>query len=428
MKNISFILAWMFIVTAGHSQKTVTLWQCYDSAASATPLAREVALYSEMSVLRDRNLSVAFLPILDLNGNAVYISDIPDLSAVMGSLPLPAGAIPEIPHEQYRATLDISQVIWDGGVTRSAREVEKVVKELNLKQNEADIYRLREQVNNYYFSLLLTSRQMDVIRLLVGELETRIREARSGAENGIVPAVSLDILSAEKIKAGQSLTELEHRYDALLEALEKITGMDDLQQASFLLPEVEIPDATRIDHPDLRLFDIRNHQMEASLNLLRSQRMPRAFGFAQAGYGNPPGNNFFSDAPDIYYSLGVGLKWNIVDWKKNRNERKSLTVQQQLLDIRRSAMEESLQRVLIMKKSEIESLSESARSDDELIDIRKRVTAAAASQLENGTITASQYLTELNAEKQAMINADVRRISIARARIEYLNIMGQNNR
>lgn len=69
----------------------------------------------------------------------------------------------------------------------------------------------------------------------------------------------------------------------------------------------------------------------------------------QAGYGNPPGNNFLSDKADIYYSLGAGLKWNIYDWGKNSNERKTLAIQQQLLEIRRGAAEESLQRMLTLE-------------------------------------------------------------------------------
>ncbi|MCK7532714.1 MAG: hypothetical protein MZV63_17615 [Marinilabiliales bacterium] len=48
----------------------------------------------------------------------------------------------------------------------------------------------------------------------------------------------------------------------------------------------------------------------------------------------------------------------------------------------------------------------------------------AASQLANGTITASQYLTELNNEKQAIIGAAARKISIARAEVEYIYITG----
>jgi len=118
------------------------------------------------------------------------------------------------------------------------------------------------------------------------------------------------------------------------------------------------------------------------------------------------------------------LKWNIYDWGKNSNERKTLALQKQLLGIRKSAMEQTLQRLLTVKMAEIESLREAAASDDELIVIRRRIAAVAASQLQNGTITASQYMTELNNEKQAVIAAAARKISIARAETEYLYITG----
>lgn len=425
--NKLFVAAMLLILShAALSQKTVTLWQCYDSAAVATPLSGEGALYTEMSSLRDQNLSAAYLPTLDLNGNFVYNSDILDIAQIYGQLPIPPEAIPSIPNEQYRASFDVNQVIWDGGVTRSARAVEQVVNELNMKQNEADVYRLREQVNNYYFSVLLVSSQMEVTGFLISDLDGRIKEASSGVTNGVVTPVTLDVLTAEKIKAGQQLTELTRRRQSLVSALEQITGMTGLQDASFPLPEITISGDELIDNPDMRLFEVRNRQLEVSKDLLKSQRMPRAFGFAQAAYGNPPGSNFFSETADFYYSIGAGFKWNIFDWNKNSNERKSLSIQQQLIDVRRSVAEESLQRLLIIKMAEITALREAAEQDEELINIRKKITGVAASQLENGTITASQYLTELNNEKQAVISAAVRQIGISRAEVDYIYITGNN--
>ncbi|MFZ0471559.1 MAG: TolC family protein [Bacteroidales bacterium] len=417
------------LLTLSHaalSQKTVTLWQCYDSAAVATPLSGEGALYTEMSSLRDKNLAAAYLPALDVNGSFVYNSDILDIAQIYGQLPIPPEVIPSIPHEQYRATFDVGQVIWDGGVTRSARAVEQVVNELNMKQNEADVYRLREQVNNYYFSVLLVSSQIDVTEILISDLEARIREASSGVTNGVVTPVTVDVLTAEKIKAGQQLTELTRRRQSLVSALEQITGMTGLQDASFPLPVITISGEEIIDNPDMRLFEVRSRQLEMSKDLLKSQRMPKAFGFAQAAYGNPPGSNFFSETADFYYSVGAGFKWNIFDWNKNSNERKSLSIQQELIDIRRSAAEESLQRLLTLKMAEINAQREAAEQDEELIRIRTKIAGVAASQLENGTITASQYLTELNNEKQAVISAAVRQIGISRAQVDYIYITGNN--
>ena len=426
MKRLITASLLLVMAAAAWSQKSVTLWQCYDSAAVATSLSGERDLYSTMYSLHDRNLVSAWLPALDLNASFSYQSDVVDMSELLSSLPISPGSLPSIPHEQYRATLDISQVFWDGGVTRSARAVEQVVNELNMKQNEADIYRLREQVNNFYFSLLLTSSQAEVTRLLVADIDARISEAASGVENGVLTAVTLDVLRAEKIKAGQMLTELNRRRDALAEALEHITGMTGLKDAELLLPEAAITGDETIDNPDMRLFDARSRQLELSKNLLKSQRMPKAFGYVQGGYGNPPGNNFLSETADFYYSFGAGIKWNIFDWNKSSNDRRSLTLQQQLIDIKREAAEESLHRMLMLKKAEIDALREAAASDDELISIREKVAAAAASQLDNGTITASQYLTELNNEKQAVLNASMRKISISRAEVDYIYITGYN--
>jgi outer membrane protein TolC len=424
MKRIILLTMVLLPAISIVAQHTVTLRQCYDSAAVASPLSGEKEIYAGITRLRDRNLAAAWFPSLDLGGSFNYQSDVVDMSDLLGSMPIPAGSLPAIPHEQYRATIDLSQVIWDGGVTSSAREAERVVNELNMQQSEADLYRLREQVNNYFFSLLLVRSQAEVTSVLISELDARIKEVSSGVENGVVPSVTLDVLKAERISAGQSAAGLRRRAEALAEALEQITGMAGLNEAVLVLPEHILPDNDLRGNPDLRLFDTRSRHLELSKDLLRSQRMPKLFGFAQAGYGNPPGNNFLSDKADIYYSVGAGLKWNIYDWGKNSNDRRSLTLQQQLLGIRKSAAAEALQRLLTLKMAEIESVREAAARDGELIDIRRRITATAASQLANGVITASQYLTELNNEKQAVIAAEARKISIARAETEYVYITG----
>jgi len=424
MKRIIATAVLFSAMTASWSQQAVTLWQCYDSASAVTPLSGERELYRQMTMLRDQNLASTRMPSLDLGGTFAWQSDVVDMSDLLSSLPVPPASLPSIPHEQYRVTLDVSQIIWDGGVTRSARAVEQVVNELNMQQNEADIYRLREQVNNYFFPLLLAESQLEVTGLLVADLDARIREASSGVENGVVPPVTLDVLKAEKIRAEQLVSELNLRHEALISALQQVTGIEDLEDAELLLPEPMITGDEAIDNPELRLFDVRQRQLEVSKDLLKSQRMPKAFGFAQAGYGSPPGNNFLSENPDFYYSLGAGIKWNIFDWNKNSNERKSIALQQQLLGLKKSATEESLQRMLTVRLAEISALREAARRDDELIELRQKISGVAASQLNNGTITASQYLAELNSEKQAVISAAARRISIARAEVDYIYITG----
>jgi outer membrane protein TolC len=189
-----------------------------------------------------------------------------------------------------------------------------------------------------------------------------------------------------------------------------------------VLPE-EI--TAELSRPELEVFDLRKEQMEASLKIINSRRMPKAFGFATLGYGNPPGNNFFRDEFAPYYILGAGVKWNIFDWSKSKNEKQIVSLQQGIIDSRKNDLTENLNRLLEAKKAEIASLNSLILTDQELISLRKRITASAESQYENGTITATELLNEINAEKLAEINFEIHKINLAMAKVEYMNISGK---
>ena len=77
------------------------------------------------------------------------------------------------------------------------------------------------------------------------------------------------------------------------------------------------------------------------------------------------------------------------------------------------------------KNAEIESLNSLILTDIELIALRKRITSSAESQYENGTITATELLNEINSEKQALVNYEIHKINLALAKVEYLNICGK---
>jgi len=86
MKRLITASLLLVMAAAAWSQKTVTLWQCYDSAAIVTSLSGERDLYSTISSLHDRNLASAWLPSLDLNGTFSYQSDVVDMSELLSSL------------------------------------------------------------------------------------------------------------------------------------------------------------------------------------------------------------------------------------------------------------------------------------------------------------------------------------------------------
>ena len=409
-----------------HSQKILTLKECYDQAMTTNALAGEKEAYSNISNIKDNNLLKGWLPTLDANGSILYNSSVADIRSALGSLPIPgiADAIKPLPHEQYRITVDINQVIYDGGAIKGARAFEKADLSINEKQTETDLYKLRGQVNNYYFNLLLQCRQKELLNNYLELINKRILSMQSGLINGVIIKSDIDVLTAEKIKLEQQLSENEIRKASFLKILSGLTGIEIDASTEFILPPQTSNLPNDLLRPELQLFDLRNAQLAAGMKIIESKRMPKAFGFATLGYGNPPGNNFFKDEFAPYYMLGAGIKWNIFDWNKSKNEKKIITIQQGIIEARKTDLTDNMNMLLETKNAEITSYKALIETDSELIELRKRITAVAESQFENGTITATEYLNEMKSERQVLVSHEIHKINLALARIEYLNISG----
>lgn len=248
---------------------------------------------------------------------------------------------------------------------------------------------------------------------------------QSAFSNGVIIKSDIDILTSEKIKLEQQQVENEIRKTSLLKVLSGLTGSDIEGSVMFVLPASKDEKGSDLLRPELQLFDLRKEQLEAGMRLIESKRMPKAFGFATLGYGNPPGSNFFKDEFAPYYILGAGIKWNIFDWNKAKNEKQIISFQQGIIENRKKDLSDNLNRLLEAKNAEILSLNTMLESDKELITLRKRITSSAESQYENGTITTTEYLNELNSERMALINYEIHKINLALAKVEYLNISGK---
>jgi outer membrane protein TolC len=408
-----------------NSQKILTLRECYNMAMSANALAGEKEAYSSISKIKDENLKKGWLPSLDANASLSYNSDVVDFSSAFSTLPGISSVLKPMPQDQYKLTLDINQVIYDGGAIKSARAMEQADLNVNKKQTETDLYKLRGQINTCFFNLMLLSRQKDLLNSYLNIIEKRISSMQSSLNNGVILKSDIDVLTSEKLRLGQQLTENSLREASLLKILSDLTGSEIDNSTEFILPDQVFEPVAELLRPELQLFDLKKEQLTAGLQLVQSKRMPKAFGFATLGYGNPPGMDFFNDSFDTYYIVGAGIKWNIFDWNKVKNEKQVIALQQGIIENRKTDLADNLNRLLESKNSEIESMKELIRTDSALIDLRKRITLSAESKYQNGTITATEYLNELNTEKQAVINYEIHKINLALARVEYLNISGK---
>ena len=253
-----------------YAQNILTLKECYDMAMRANALAGEKEAYSSIWQIKDKNLSKSWYPTLDANASALYNSEVVDISNALGSLPIPgiADAIKPLPHEQYKITVDINQVIYDGGAIKNARALEKSDLGINEKQTETDLYKLRSQINTCYFNLLLLDRQKELQNNYLELINKRILSMQSALNNGVIAKSDIDVLTAEKIKIEQQLGENEIRKISLLKILTSITGTEINASSKLVLPDQPGELSNELLRPELQLFDMRKEQLAAGIKVI----------------------------------------------------------------------------------------------------------------------------------------------------------------
>lgn len=62
---------------------------------------------------------------------------------------------------------------------------------------------------------------------------------------------------------------------------------------------------------------------------------------------------------------------------------------------------------------------EMMKSDEEIILLRKSITQSASSQLENGTLTATEFVTEQLAEEQALLTRNFHKMQLLQSKAMY---------
>ena len=129
----------------------------------------------------------------------------------------------------------------------------------------------------------------------------------------------------------------------------------------------------------------------------------------------------------FFYTTGVRLSWSFGGLYTRKNEKKILELNQKTIDIQKDVFLLNTNTQLKQQQSEIDKLQKLVSTDQEIIDLRIKVKEAAKAQLENGVITANDYLREVNAEDQARQSLITHQVQLIQAQINYQTISGQSN-
>jgi len=415
----TLILLFLFTATLGYSQvSSVTLEDCYRLARENYPRLTDSRRQQEISDLKLKNIGSQWNPQLYLNGQATYQSDVTRVN-----VSIPGVNIAQPPNDQFKAYLDVKQTIYDGGSARAGSLLEKSALAADQQNLEVEIYTLHEKVNQLYFAILLMTESETVMKLKLAILDERIRVMESAYTNGTVTSRDLDLLKADRLLTDQQIGEIHAERLSGVGALGILTNQA-LDENTTLAEPVITAQGDSIVRPELRYFDLLGNKLDQNSQLLQKNRNPRIFGFGQAGYGRP-GLNMLKNTLDSYYLVGLGVSWNIIDWKQTGRSRQILEVQKQLIGSQRATFDQNLSISLFRANEAIKKAEQLLKIDDELVVLRKNIAKHSASQLENGTITSADFIVDLNAVTQATINKRSHKVQLYQAIANYNTIAGK---
>ncbi|HOY32607.1 MAG TPA: TolC family protein [Bacteroidales bacterium] len=421
MKKILLLFSF-FSSTALLAQQpdTINLDYCQQLAMDNYPLIKQKDLLSEASALKIKNLNTAYLPQISLNGQATYqsaVTEIPQIS--------PLFDFPSMSQDQYKITLDVNQMIWDGGATAAQKKLETSNLKAEQFNTDVEIAKIKERINLIYFNILLAQQHAKVVGNIQDELRSKLTKSEASVRNEVLLQSTADVLKAEIIKTEQQLIEINNSKNASLKMLSEYLNRPVHEYTILKYPEDIITETTYDNkRPEMHLFDQQMNKLEVSKSLANTKVMPRFMAFGQGGYGRP-GFNMLSDDFEFFGIAGIKMSWNISGFYQSGREKRIIDIQKNILNTQKETFDKNLKVSSQKDAADILKYKQLISKDEEIIALRQNITKTASSQLENGVITATEYTTELNAEMQAKFNLELHKIQMKMAEINYLTSMGK---
>jgi outer membrane protein TolC len=390
----------------------LSLEEAYKLSQDNYPIAKQKGLITHAEELNLRNLNSIFLPQLSFNGQASYQSDVTKVDIALPGINMLSQS-----KDQYRATADINQMLYDGGLTREQKNIQQLNSSVEQTGVDVELYSLKNRINQIYFNILYQDELLKQNNLLLKDVQIGIDKIKPQVDNGTVLRSNLQILQAQYLQTEQRAIEIKNTRKGLIDALSLLINRPVSENIKLITPQTVIRD-TIIDRPEIKLYEAQSRLISGQEKLITARNLPKASAFLQGGYGRP-GLNMLSNTFDAFYITGLRLNWSLGGLYNSKRDKKLININRQKVELQKESFVLNTQSALKQQRAEINRYADLVASDQAIIEIRSKITEAAKAQLENAVITANDYLREVNAEDQARQAMATHNIQLLQAQINF---------
>lgn len=400
-----FLLACCTTLTLAGEAQTLRIEDCYTLAKQNYPQAKQRDLIQKSGAYSIDNIATGYLPQINIAGQASYQSAVTEVP-----IKVPGINIPSLSKDQYRLYGEVTQVVFDGGVIKQQKKMQEASTVVEAQTLEVELYKLNDRVNQLFFGILLIDEQLKQTAITKSDVETVLKKTEASIANGAALKSSANVLKAEIIKTDQKAIELKAMRRAYTDMLGLFINSNINENTVLVKPEPLIT-SIEIKRPELSLYDKQSTLFDVQQKMISAKNLPKFGLFVQGGVGKPA-LNMLSNKFEPYYLGGVRLNWSLSGWYTAKRERYLLTIRKQNTVIQKETFLYNTNMVLKQQQSEEDKWQTLLQTDDEMIALRTSVKNTSLAQLENGVITSSDYIRDVNAEDQAKQNKILHEIQL----------------
>lgn len=420
LRNVFVSLVAICAGYAAHAQ--TTLDECIGWAYDNYPQIKEMSLIEMTKGIDLKNAAYAWLPHLNISGKATWQSEVVEMPMDIPGMDI------NIPHDQYGLTAEFTQQIWDGGTSRSQKELAEAGAEVKKTQLETNLWSIRSRVQNVFLGIILIDKQLELNRLLRESLERSSEEVKSRMEAGVALPSDLDQVSVNILSCLQQRASLDADRKSYVKILGLLTGRD-MTDVELAVPQ----DAVNYEDDGARDFETRpemafyaaqlkqNEFQRRQLNTLISPKLNLSL---QGGYGRP-GMNMLSGDFSGYFVAGLKLQWNIGALYTRGLDKRKVNADAQKIDLTRKSFILNSSVEAEQKNNAILKARDVLEKDSEIIGLRQRIRASGEKQYREGTIKMNDYLSMLDEEYKARANESMHEVQLMMAVYDMKNTIGK---
>ena len=396
---------------------SVSLEECRTSAKENWPTFKKMAYQQENRELVNKTLNKNYLPKLTLSGSATYQSEVVEFPVVPGMSDL----FPTFPNDNYRADLQLTQVIYDGGGTSSVKDFQQATNTLEESKIEIENYNFMEQINKLYLNILLLEQNEVILLTAKSEIEENIKILQSAYDNGMILVSELNKVKAEQINIEKQIQNTATSKLNLVQSLALLSSLDISPETSFKTPGETAGTMTTL--PQLKAFQAQEDLNSASVETQFRNKFPKLFLFANGGFGRP-GYNFMNTDLHAYGMVGIKFSWDVIDWGTYGTQKEKSEVKQKLIEANKEAFVKQNSLEIQKANNNIANLENQITMDQEIIKIKEDIKNSSWSKFQNGTITSNEYLKDFNDLKKSQQSLEINKIQLIQKKLELEHLKG----